>query len=216
MAAGFQKDWSTLQSSFRRFLNWLDGGVESGGENYLELRRRLIRFFGRKNCLFPEDLADETLSRVARQFAEDGAVTDNIPERYCYVAAKFVFLEYTRQPFHKHVSLDEPCDSGALTSRLAAPNAEEDSRNTVLLDCLQRCLKTLTQDQQDLVVSYYRGEQGEKIRNRRGLANRLGLTMNALSIRACRIRDRIEQCVRNCSGGEMTAFPKSDLNKKEG
>jgi hypothetical protein len=40
-----------------------------------------------------------------------------------------------------------------------------------------------------------------KIALRRKLAARLGVTMNALSIRACRIRDRLEACVRACSGG---------------
>ena len=31
------------------------------------------------------------------------------------------------------------------------------------------------------------------------LAGRLGLTMNAVTIRACRIRDKLESCVRTCS-----------------
>jgi hypothetical protein len=54
----------------RALLAWLDDGVDSGGQSYLEMRRRLVRYFQRKRCLAPDDLADETLKRVARRLAE--------------------------------------------------------------------------------------------------------------------------------------------------
>ena len=38
-----------------------------------------------------------------------------------------------------------------------------------------------------------------KIGNRRALADSLGITINALSIRACRIRDKLEACVKECA-----------------
>ena len=106
MAAGSQKDWSLSQSAFRRLLSWLDEGVESGGEKYLETRRRLVQYFDRKNCLSPNELADETLNRIARRLAEEGAITGTPPLRYCYIVAKFVFLEYYRRPARAEVSLD--------------------------------------------------------------------------------------------------------------
>jgi len=37
-----------------------------------------------------------------------------------------------------------------------------------------------------------------KIANRRSLAESLGITMNALAIRACRLRDKLAACVRQC------------------
>jgi len=46
-----------------------------------------------------------------------------------------------------------------------------------------------------LILRYYQGEQRAKIENRRALAERLGLTINALRIRASRIRSRLEACV---------------------
>ena len=35
------------QETFRRFLHWLDEGVDSGGERYLEMRRWLAFYFDR-------------------------------------------------------------------------------------------------------------------------------------------------------------------------
>jgi len=57
-------------------LKWLDGGADSGGERYLEIRRRLVSYFDRRNCTSPDELADETLNRVARRLEEKGAITD--------------------------------------------------------------------------------------------------------------------------------------------
>jgi hypothetical protein len=34
--AELKKNWLLTENSFRQFLNWLDEGVDSGGEKYLE------------------------------------------------------------------------------------------------------------------------------------------------------------------------------------
>ena len=100
-----QKDSSPTPGAFRQFLKWLDEGVESNGQKYLEMRRRLVYYFERKNCLSPDDLADETLSRVARRLAEEGEIRDVTPAHYCYMVARFVFLEYQRHPASRQVSI---------------------------------------------------------------------------------------------------------------
>ena len=102
-----KKDWALSPNAFRQLLAWLDDGMDSGGEKYLEMRRRLISYFDRKNCLPVDDLADETLNRAARRLEEEGAITDTTPARYCYIIAKFVFLEHLREVQHRQLSLDE-------------------------------------------------------------------------------------------------------------
>jgi hypothetical protein len=57
-------------------------------------------------------------------------------------------------------------------------------------------MQSLTPEERFLIVRYYQGTQRSKIENRRALAANLGLTMNALSIRACRIREKLERCMR--------------------
>jgi YD repeat-containing protein len=66
------------------------------------------------------------------------------------------------------------------------------------LDCLDCCLQKLPPDQRDLIVEYYRDGRGQRIEQRRAMAKRLGITMNALGIRACRIRSTLEACVAAC------------------
>src|SRR5258708_4664773 len=82
MSARLKRDWLLHEAAFRRFLDWLDEGVDSRGEKYVEIRRRLVSYFARKNCLTPDELADEALTRVARRLEEEGAITDAPPARY--------------------------------------------------------------------------------------------------------------------------------------
>jgi DNA-directed RNA polymerase specialized sigma24 family protein len=199
--AGFQNEWSSARSVFHRFLNWLDGGVDSGGQKYLEIRRRLARYFERKNCSPSDELADETLSRVARRLAEEGEIRDAAPAQYCYTVARFVFLEYQRRPAQSQISLDSlPFIDRDLPDTQPASDRRDAESNAKRLECLETCMRQLPSSHRELILEYYRGEQRAKIELRRKLAERLGLTANALSIRACRIRERLEQCVRACCG----------------
>jgi DNA-directed RNA polymerase specialized sigma24 family protein len=191
----------TLTSvAFSRLLAWLDDGVDSGGATYLEMRRRLVWYFDRRNRLTPEDLADETLNRIARTLEETGAIGIRPPARYCYVVARFVLLEDLRKKEHTHVRLDEPRGIEPVArfgSRPDEPGDEQLAREK-RLDCLERCLQKLKPDQRELIVEYYRDAARERIDRRRALATKLGISMNALAVRACRIRDTLEACVGAC------------------
>ncbi len=195
VAVGIQQDWSAEHGAFRRFLNWLDQGDDSGGQRYLEIRRRLVQYFDRKNCSSPDELADETLQRVARRLSEEGQIRDASPAHYCYIVAKFVFLEYQRSPRRAQVSLDALPAWRASTSESSRPLAEEQG---VRFHCLEDCLQKLPQEHRTLILEYYRHERRSKIEYRREMAARLSVTMNALAIRACRIREKLERCVRTC------------------
>lgn len=195
-----KKDLTPTQDSFQSFLHWLDQGVHSGGEKYLEMHRRLVAYFDRKNCLSADELADETLARVAQTLHEKGEITDLSPAHYCYVTAKFVFLEYVRHTRHGQLGLEEFSVSGRPGSTHAVSplaGAEPDDKEQ-MLGCLDRCLKKLSASDSKLILEYYQGEKQEKIQRRRQIGVRLGLSANALNIRACRIRTRIEECVKEC------------------
>ena len=189
----------TLTSlAFSRLLAWLDDGVDSGGATYLEMRRRLVWYFDRRNRLTPEDLADETLNRIARTLEESGTIGIRPPARYCYVVARFVLLEDLRKKEHTHVRLDEPRALEPVAKFGARPDEPAADQHLVRerrLECLERCLQKLKPDQRELIVEYYRDAARERIDRRRALAERLGISMNALAVRACRIRDTLEACV---------------------
>jgi RNA polymerase sigma factor (sigma-70 family) len=186
--------WTLTESSFTKFLTWLDDGVDSEGRTYLEIRRRLVSYFDRKNCLEPDELADETLNRVARRLEEEGSIESEAPAKYCYIVARYVFLEYLRSARSKDVGLEENVPHLADDPDKTEERAEKENR----LACLERCCDNLEAASRDLITRYYYGKERAKIENRRSLAEGLGISMNALSIRACRIRDKLEDCVRKC------------------
>ena len=107
------------QYVFERLLEWLDDGTESHGERYLEMRRRLVWYFDRRNRPAADELADETLNRVARTLEQTGAIATRPPARYCYVIARFVLFEDLRRE-RRHVALDETrlqCRPGERSGR---------------------------------------------------------------------------------------------------
>jgi DNA-directed RNA polymerase specialized sigma24 family protein len=208
--AGRKRDWALSPRAFQHLLRWLDEGVDSCGEKYLEAQRRLVAYFDRKNCPAPDDLADEALNRVARRLEEEGAIEGESPARYCYIVARFVFLEYARAA----PKAAEPFDEASPRQRVsvgvaAAPAGDEGEAKEAMLDCLGGCVEKLEPPAREIITRYYVGTGRMKIENRRALAEELGITANALSIRACRIRDKLEDCVRRCVGARRNTFPQS-------
>ena len=196
--------WTLSKDALQRLLDWLDGRAGSDGHAYLEMRRRLRDYFTRKNCRSADDLADETLTRVARRLEEEGITRAETPARYCYIVARFVFLEHLRaikaHPMVTHAS-------GDIAPQPSAADAEESARaREQPLACLRRCLQQLDPLNRRIITRYYIGSERVKIDNRRQLAESLGLSPNALTIRACRIRARLEACVRRCAGAGVKGF----------
>jgi DNA-directed RNA polymerase specialized sigma24 family protein len=75
---------------------------------------------------------------------------------------------------------------------------EIEPESEIALDCLDRCLEGLTVDSRQLIVDYYQEERRAKIELRQQLAEKLGIPLNALRIRAHRIRATLEKCVTKC------------------
>ena len=183
------------QFAFSRLLEWLDDGVDSNGETYLEMRRRLESYFDRRNRPFPDDLADATLNRIARTLDGAGSISVTPPARYCYVVARFVLLEDLRR-WPQHVPVD-PART-AITPVSAFDDRGQTAIREQRLVCLDRCLEKLKPEQRQLAIEYYRDDKRARIDRRRELADRLGITANALNIRASRIRSALEACVDDC------------------
>lgn len=187
-------DSQTSPTAFTRLLRWLDDGSDSHGERYLEMRSRLVAYFDRRSRPAPDLLADETFDRIARTLEASGRIEVTPPARYCYVVARFVLLEDIRAA-RRSVPFDET--RVAARHRLTFDDGEGgDAQRS--LDCLGRCLDRLKPQDRELIVEYYRDARRERINRRRALARRLGITMNALGIRAWRLRTSLETCVCGC------------------
>jgi DNA-directed RNA polymerase specialized sigma24 family protein len=190
-----KREWVAAPGDLTTLVAWLagNGPGDRAGESYIAMHGRLSSYFARKGCRAPEELADETLSRVVRRLHEEEAEIDVPPAQYCYIVARFVFLEHLRSPDHHAVALVRD-----VPERPHAPDGEAEER---LLTCLDDCLGQLDPDDRALILEYYSGAQPDRIIIRRKLAARLGLSANAMGIRACRLRERLRTCVSRCESG---------------
>ncbi len=192
-----KKDWTLNPNAFRKFLEWLDEGADSGGQKYLEMRDRLVAYFDRKNCLTPDELADETLNRAARRLEEEGKIESETPAKFCYITARFVFMEYLRNAKRESVPLDDVLQTEKSREFSVEANEEKQLKEKMLV-CLEKCTEELEPENRDIIICYYFGKERVKIENRNRLAEKFGITKNALTVRACRIREKLEKCVGKC------------------
>ncbi|MFN7927666.1 MAG: hypothetical protein U0Y68_06925 [Blastocatellia bacterium] len=193
-----QPRWTPTANGFARLLKWLDGGRDSQGQKYEEMRSRLVTFFDRKNCAAPDDLADETLNRVMKWVEEHDRHYDEEPAKICYNTARFVFHEHLRKPAQAAEDISDLSKPPAVDPHAIAAREEEQETQEKRLTCLQTCSQKLPGEDRELIVRYYYGEQRVKLDNRKMLAAERGMTANALSIKACRIRDKLRACVTTC------------------
>ena|SRR5215217_7358730 len=170
--------------SFEALLSWLGTTRDEGARKYETIRARLIRIFMKKGCTDPEDLADITINRVIGKLQT--ITTDYVgdPAAYFCGVARMVYFESRRR---KEFAIDYT--PVTLTPDIALNQARQ---------CLRACLSQLPTQQRDLVLDYYVDEKSAKIKSREERATELGLSVNALRIRAHRIRGVLEKCVTEC------------------
>jgi DNA-directed RNA polymerase specialized sigma24 family protein len=169
------------QTAFDKLLSRLNADRDQAGELYEELRLKLLKFFLWKNCPDPEACADDALDRLARRL-DEGTEIQNV-NAYAYQVARFIVLEQLRHPQLEASEEYEP-----------VPPAPPEPR----MQCLEDCLTTIAESDRELIIAYYEGEGGEKIRRRKELATALKVTATAIKIRACRIRNKLEKCINGC------------------
>ena len=183
-----RRKWALTQEAFDKLLTSFGEDHDSAARKYLEIRGNLVRFFEWRGCPFPEDHADETINRVAKRLAQ-GEEIDN-PTGYCVGVARMLLLEINKERAREQQAL------GDMASSQAAPSDDSESERQV--ECLRSCLQNLPADSRELIVEYYQGEKGAKIKNRKSLVERLGVPVNTLRMRALRLRERIRACVEDC------------------
>ena len=166
--------------SFDRFLAALDPDRERAGTKYEQLRARLIRFFASKGFFSAEELTDDVINRMIQKIETVERIDD--VNYYSYGVAKMVLMEsMKKQP--------------QATPLRAVPDiAELESE----LECLDRCIGQLPSDEQKLILEYYQSSGRSKIEQKRRLAEEMQLSVNALRIRAYRIRQALEKCILEC------------------
>lgn len=189
---------------FQKLLQLLHPDPEAAGRQYREIHTRLVSYFRWRRCDFPEDLADETLDRVARRLAA-GIQVYSDPCRYVAGVAHRVGWEAASR---RELTRPLPDPIAAPAPAGDDPGRQERERQ---LDLLEQCLAALPGRERRLLFAYYAGD--DRISDRKRLCAELGLSPNALRLqvhRVCRrVRDLLGRRPRVTPGLQSRPAPRS-------
>lgn len=195
---GTTKTRGLTPEQFDKLLGCLAPDREAAAEQYEQLRRALVTFFEFRGALCPLDEADEVIDRVARRLGEGREIFTANPRNYFYAVARNVWRERRASPVSEVELETAPLPSSDRTPLEILEEAEAESVRARRLSCLQSCLQKFAAAERALIVGYYEGSGGDKIRNRQLLAEQLGITVSTLRVRACRLRERLDASVKLC------------------
>lgn len=170
----------TDSADFDLLLQALEPTALSSHDSFRRCRSRLVRFFAWKRCEDPENLADETISRLVKNIHAGREISADHPYSYVHAIANNVFYEYLRSKKKSGIEtdIDELPD-------LPAPAGTE--------DCWTLCLAQLSPDKREFLEEYYLDSI-----DRDQFARDRGLTINALRLTVFRYKAALKRCVENC------------------
>ncbi len=184
-----RQKWTLTQQAFDGLLAAIGPDRDASADRYLEIRRNLVRFFEWRGCATPDDYADETINRCARRIGEGEEIRDIAT--YVVGIARMLLREASRDRARETRSLDEVPEPQTLP---AEPTSEMEPR----VECLRKCLSRLSTENRDLILHYYQGDKGEKIKNRKGLLHLFEVSASTLRMRALRLREKLQLCTEEC------------------
>jgi DNA-directed RNA polymerase specialized sigma24 family protein len=195
-----KKDWVLTQDAFDRMLGQLDGDRDRAGKKYELIREKLMKFFQWRGCAFPEEYTDRAIDRAARRIEEGAEVHVRDPYLYFHGIAVNVLREHWKEPEREVEALDDlPASNTPSEYPMAVQEREvEKLESEQRLECLDECVRSLPPQSLLLITEYHQGAGGDKIAQRKEMAHRLKIPLNALRIRAYRIRGELEACVKSC------------------
>jgi len=174
------------QEDFDRLLGWLNQDQEQAGLSYEKIRSRLITIFAARGCAVPEELADETIDRVARRVSEIEPGYTGDKALYFFGVANNVHHEYLKRP-QPPAQQNEPID---------AQDDRDDQEQ--LHQCLEQCLRKLSEESRQMILRYYSQEKQAKIHLHKEMAEKLGININTLRLRVLRMKEKLQPCIERC------------------
>jgi DNA-directed RNA polymerase specialized sigma24 family protein len=186
--------WNLSSSAFEQLLEALDVDRERAGAKYRQLHLQLVKFFEWQCSGKADQQADEVIDRIARRIAR-GENIENL-QAYAYGVAKLLLLE-ARKELEREKQLQTHLLWFAKSSADQGQSSETEEA-VQQQQCFDNCLDTLPGKNRSIILGYYAGERKSKIEGRRLLAATLGTDLNALRVRAYRIRAQLEGCVSRC------------------
>ena len=180
--------------ALERLLAWLNPDPERAASEYVRFHQRLTKMFVARGCRRPEECADETFNRVARQvFAGKEIRTDN-PVVYLEGVARYVMREEWAKP--PQDDLEEFAASNLSEKNARGQNKLEEREGQQV--CLDECLERLPQESRLLLLEYYAEDKRLKSDTREQMAVRLGIERAVLRNRIFKLRNKLRNCVVAC------------------
>lgn len=204
--------WSLTDEALEHLLSKLGSEREQAAEKYLKIHQKLVKLFDWRGCLEAEDLADETIDRVARLLAGGEEILSSDAYPLFRKAAEYIYLERLRNPGVNTVGIEDLSsekrdvkDSKDL-ERGRGFEGEEERR----LDCMWKCLNSLPSTERDLIWEYEQKDSEMRGKERERFSESLGLSLGALRVRIHRIRTKLKQCRDECMAART---PIQDRNR---
>jgi DNA-directed RNA polymerase specialized sigma24 family protein len=170
------------QEDFDRLLDWLDQDRDRAGATYESIRWRLVTVLASRGCTHADELADETIDRVARR----------VPDiQESYVGDKAIYFLGVMNNVHHEYLRRRP--ALPVFSRERHPDAKEQTYS-----CLDECLRRLAPYSRQLIEKYYAENKQARINLRKRIARELGIKTSTLRLRALRIREKLQTCIESC------------------
>jgi hypothetical protein len=208
--------------SFDFLLNQLSSNPEQAETRYLAIRNKLIIFFRSRGFSSVDvDLADKTIDRAARKLIKNAENTlDNsneikesaelnnkdlvndeksVSDSFFLSVAYFVLKEHQRtvKPTINVEDLTKITKPILLSPKNQEEKIIDEEELEMMLNCFNKCLNSFPIEKKLLLVEYFSVET-TKSDFRQFLADKLNININALRVKAHRLRVDLINCVENC------------------
>ncbi len=180
--------------AFERLLLWLNSDQERAANEYVRFHQRLTKMFAARGCRRPEECADETFNRVARQVFSGKEIRTDNPLAYLEGVARYVLREEWTKPAPDNLE-ESSAEKLAHNDSRKRDEVQEKERRQV---CLDECLDKLSQESRLLVLEYYSDHKSRKIDTRDQMAERMGIERGVLRNRIFKLRNKLRSCVLEC------------------
>jgi len=180
------------EENFNLFLDMLSTNREEAGRKYETLRHKIINYFLMRGMADPEELADKTFDNTMHWLAKHHLHSNYINniDKYLLGVARNIAYESLRNST-RTVPVVE-----AHNVQVGLSSEQENDFQESLHNALQKALNDLSESARELIRAYY--ETGNpNFEHRRKVADRLGLSINALRIRVHRINEHLRYAIKD-------------------
>lgn len=173
------------------FLSLLSPDRDVAENKFRDIRRRLARMLDFRGCACSYELADDAILDFVCYLQNRDRPFKGDPIAYLNTVAYNLYLAHLNKQF-----LPLPDD----ISEWPQARGDDAKGKEELHKCLDRCLEELSPKDSDLILKYYRWDKQAKIDFRKEVAKEMGISANALKIKAYHIRKALGACIEECLG----------------